>query len=149
MMFIFYISMPVLLLTGYFLSRKGTALGYYLFSSFGLILFVLSIMAVISFITPYIYESPTLHCPFCMMRKEYDYVGYLLYFLLFGAFFLSLVPGLMEFLKRKGGQIEYVVGDLQRKTLKLSMILWGFFVLMPSLIIILYEIRMGGAHLFA
>jgi hypothetical protein len=34
--------------------------------------------AIISCISPYIYELPTHHCPFCILKREYGYVGYLL-----------------------------------------------------------------------
>lgn len=148
MMAIFYLSIPGLLSIGYFLSRKGASLGYYLYSSFGLILFIISMLSMISFIAPYIYESPTLHCPFCVMLGEYHYIGYLLYGSLFAASFMSLVPGLCEFLKRKGRQIENAVGDLQRKAIRFSIILWGLFFVTPTFIIIHYEIRAEGAHLF-
>lgn len=148
MMVIFFVSTPVLLPTGYFLSRKNPSLGYYLYSLFGLILFVFSIMAIISFIAPYVYEMPTLHCPFNIMRGEYRYIGYLLYTSLFAASFLSLVPGMMEFLKRKGEQIGDVVGDMQKRAVMVSLILWGLFVLIPSVTIVLYEMRAEGAHLF-
>lgn len=148
MMVIFYLSIPGLLSVGYFLSRKRNPLGYYLYSLFGLILFIISMLAMISFIAPYIYESPTLHCPFCVMLREYHYIGYIIYGSLFAASFMSLVPGLTEFLKRKAGHIENAVGGLQIKAIRISIILWGFFFVIPSLIIILYEIRVEGAHLF-
>lgn len=149
MMVIFFISVPVLLATGHFLSRKKTGLGYYLYSSFGLILFFFSILAIISFIAPYIYEMPALHSPFSIMQGEYHYIGYILYGSLFAAFFMSLVPGLMQFLKRKGRQIENVVEELQRKTLRISIMFWALFFATSLLPIVLFEIRSGAGHLFA
>jgi len=41
-------------------------------------------MAILSFISVYFYELPTHHCPFCILQKEYGYVGYPLYLTLFG-----------------------------------------------------------------
>jgi len=149
MMFLFYLSIPILLSAGYLLSRIRPSIGHYVYSSLGIALFVVSTLSVISFVTPYIYEAPTLHCPFCIMRGEYGYIGYFIYPLLFAASFLSLVPGLVEFLKRKGGQIELVVEGLQNKALKASMILWAVFAIIPSITILLYEVRAKGAHLFA
>lgn len=144
----FYVAMPLLLSVGYVLSRKRNPIGYYVYTLFGVFLFVLSILAVLSFMTPYIYEAPTLHCPFCVMRTEYNHIGYLLYTLLFAASFLSLVPGIIEFLKRRGEQIRDVVGDMQKRAVMVSMILWTLFVLIPSVTIFLYEVRAEGAHLF-
>ncbi len=47
-----------------------------------------SILAIIQFFSPYIYELPTHHCPFCMLQKEYAFIGYFIYIALFlGTFF--------------------------------------------------------------
>ncbi|MDP6180235.1 MAG: hypothetical protein QGG48_10120 [Desulfatiglandales bacterium] len=149
MMVIFFTSVPILLSSGYFLSRRKGFLGYYLYSSFGFILFIFSILAIISFIAPYIYEMPALHSPFSMMEKEYYYVGYILYASLFAASFLSMVPGLIEPLKRKGRNIQDAVEVFQRRALQVSIILWSFFFVASSLPILLFEIRSEGGHLFA
>jgi len=82
------------------------------------------------------------------MRQEYGYIGYLLYLLLFGAFLLSLLPGLLELLKGKGLAVHQVVRRLQRKALNISLVLWGLFVIVPTLIIVVYEMRSGAGHLF-
>jgi hypothetical protein len=34
--------------------------------------------AVVSWLSPYVYELPTHHCPFCLLQREYRWVGYLL-----------------------------------------------------------------------
>lgn len=44
--------------------------------------------AVVYFFGTYIYELPTHQCPFCMLQKEYHYIGYVLWLSLFlGVFF--------------------------------------------------------------
>jgi hypothetical protein len=148
MMMAFYGTVPVLLLVGWVIARKETAWGYYTYSGLGILFFVLSVLAVISFISPYVYEVPTLHCPFCLMRKEYGYIGYLLYLLLLGAFLLSLLPGLLEVIKSQGPTIGQVVQGLQKRALNISLVLWSLFVFVPTFIIACYEIRSGWAHLF-
>ena len=48
----------------------------------------LSILAIITFFSPYIYELPTHRCPFCMLQSGYGYIGYFIYTALFlGTFF--------------------------------------------------------------
>ena len=42
----------------------------------GVLAFFVSAAALISFISPYIYELPTHHCPFCILQKEYRFIGY-------------------------------------------------------------------------
>ncbi len=61
----------------------------------GGIYFILSIIAVISAIAPYIYETPNHHCPFCLLKPQYGFIGYLLYLPLFGATALTLATGLL------------------------------------------------------
>ena len=54
------------------------------------ILFVyISYYALVYFFSTYIYELPTHKCPFCMLQKEYYYVGYFIYSALFLAIFYT------------------------------------------------------------
>jgi hypothetical protein len=83
MMWLFYLGMGVTLLSGVYFYVKGK--GGYLYSVFTFAMFAVSLAAIISFISIYIYELPTHHCPFCIVMDEYGYIGYALYFPLFGA----------------------------------------------------------------
>lgn len=44
---------------------------------------VIGIAAVVAVISVYYYALPTHHCPFCLLQKEYYYIGYPLYLTLF------------------------------------------------------------------
>lgn len=79
----FYISIAAALLSGIYFYLRGK--GGYVYSALAVVAFFVSIVAIISCISLYIYELPTHHCPFCIIMEEYDYIGYLLYVLLFGA----------------------------------------------------------------
>jgi len=83
MIWVFYISMFITLASGgYFYFRRK---GGYVYSALSVLMFVISLVSIVSFISLYIYELPTHHCPFCIIMQEYHYIGYLLYILLFGA----------------------------------------------------------------
>lgn len=71
----------------------------YLFALSNTLFIITSLITLISFFGIYIYELPTHHCPFCFLQRDYDYVGYLLYILLFTGTFYGLVIGLIEFSK--------------------------------------------------
>jgi hypothetical protein len=44
--------------------------------------------AVTYFFSTYVYELPTHQCPFCMLQKEYHFIGYFIWSTLFlGTFF--------------------------------------------------------------
>jgi hypothetical protein len=57
---------------------------------------LISIISLISFFGTYIYELPTHHCPFCFLQKEYYYVGYLIYSLLFIGTFYGFVASAIK-----------------------------------------------------
>lgn len=79
---IFYLSIVWTGALGVYYYFKGK--GGYLFSSSSAITFFLSVLSIISFISFYFYELPTHHCPFCILQKEYGYIGYPLYMALLG-----------------------------------------------------------------
>ncbi len=62
----------------------------WLFSLLSLLFLPVATIALIFFFSPYIYELPTHHCPFCILQPEYHYIGYLLYALLFIGTFLGI-----------------------------------------------------------
>jgi hypothetical protein len=70
-----------------------------LFSFLNLTYILISLISLIAFFGTYIYELPTHHCPFCLLQQDYDYVGYLLYALLFIGTFKGLVIGFIAFSK--------------------------------------------------
>lgn len=84
----FYASMVLTFFLGgvYWIKEK---LGR-LFSLASGIFFLISCVSLISFISLYFYELPTHHCPFCILQREYGYIGYLLY----AALLTGVVSGL-------------------------------------------------------
>ena len=64
-----------------------------LFAGLTPLTFATAIVAVIAFLSLYIYENPNHHCPFCILKQGYGYVGYWLYIPLFGATACGLGAG--------------------------------------------------------
>ena len=121
---IFYLSV---LLTGasgiyYYLKARGG----YLFSSLSVITFLASMVAILSFISVYFYELPTHHCPFCLLQREYGYIGYPLYVALLGGAISGMGVGvLMPF--RKIESLSKIVPSTQRKLALAAVILFFVF----------------------
>lgn len=85
------------------------------------ILLPISLAAILSFIAPAVYELPTHHCPFCLLKKEYWSVGYLFHALIFGGAAAGLAVGvLMPF--RSIPSLQGVVPALQRRYALLSVL---------------------------
>jgi hypothetical protein len=73
----FFLSLALTLLSGVIYRLRGK-LGV-LFSFASGLFFLVACVSFISFISLYFYELPTHHCPFCVLQREYGYIGYLLY----------------------------------------------------------------------
>ncbi len=94
MMIAFYASLILVTLTGlrYRISGRGSLL----FSVFAVAAFPVMALSLLSFISLYFYELPTHHCPFCILQREYGYVGYLLYGSLLGGVVFGAGVGLLQ-----------------------------------------------------
>ncbi|MCX7142671.1 MAG: hypothetical protein NT123_16705 [Proteobacteria bacterium] len=58
--------------------------------------FAAGITGVLSFVSLYVYEHPHHHCPFCILKPEYDFQGYWLYLPLFAATAASIGAGAVQ-----------------------------------------------------
>jgi len=67
-----------------------------IFGTLNLTFIFISLISLILFFSTYVYELPTHHCPFCILQKEYHYVGYLFYTLLFLGTFFGLSASLFS-----------------------------------------------------
>ena len=70
--------------------------GYWLYALTSGALFVAGLIAIVATISVYIYEDPNHHCPFCILKPEYGYYGYVLYAPLFFATAMGLGAGLLQ-----------------------------------------------------
>lgn len=95
----FFASVALTILSGAYFYAKGE--GVYLFSSLSTVNFVISIIAIISFISLYFYELPTHHCPFDILQREYNYIGYPMYFALFTATVCGMGTGILNPFRKK------------------------------------------------
>jgi hypothetical protein len=94
MEFSFYVILTANAAAGLYFYLKNK--GGYLFGVLSFAQFIISIAAIVSFISPYFYELPTHHCPFCILQKEYGYIGYLLYGALFGSAVTGMGVGMLS-----------------------------------------------------
>ncbi|HVP80472.1 MAG TPA: hypothetical protein VMV04_21520 [Thermodesulfobacteriota bacterium] len=120
----FYLAMALMIASGLYFYRKGR--GAYLFSSLSAITLLVSLVSILSFISLYFYELPTHHCPFCILQKEYGYIGYPLYVALFGGTISGMGVGvLMPFRNRKS--LSEVLPLIQRRLTIASLVLFILF----------------------
>jgi hypothetical protein len=88
--------------------------------------FIVSLASILSFISVYFYELPTHHCPFCILQKEYGYVGYPIYITLLGGTIAGIGTGLlMPF--RGVKSLSDPLPSIQKRLALLSAILFLIF----------------------
>ena len=115
---VFYLAVILTLRLGIHVFVKGRGA-----TAFGLMAAattVVSLIAVISFISVYYYQLPTHHCPFCLLQKDYHYIGYPLYISLFTAGITGMGTGVIERLKGPRS-LSGVIPALQRRLCLFSM----------------------------
>lgn len=110
-------------------SKKGWF--RYGFSAVAAVLFFCSLIAVISFVSIYIYELPTHHCPFDIIQQEYSFIGYPLYISLFSAVFFAILPGGFQPLK-KNTSLKSIITSSERRWIYHAMGWGGIFILLVS-----------------
>jgi hypothetical protein len=128
----FSLSMALTAASGLYFYFKGR--GGYVFSGFSALTFVVSILSVFSFISLYIYEMPTHHCPFCVLQKEYGYIGFPLYLTLFGGVMSGVGAGLLTAFRNVKSLTDILPGIQKRLTL------FSLSLLAAFLMIVFYKI---------
>ncbi len=107
----FYLSLLLTLGLGIRFYRTGK--GLLPFTLLNGAALVSSILALMSFISLYIYELPTHHCPFCILHSDYSYIGYPLYIaILGGAVFGFGMAAIAPFRRKRS--LSAVVPQIQK-----------------------------------
>jgi len=92
-----------------------------------------SYFAVVYFFGTYVYELPTHKCPFCMLQKEYYFVGYPIW----GFLFLGVFFGSASF------PLEFILGRELPFTFRYNIVFNTLFVVLCSLYVGIYYLRNG------
>jgi len=80
----------------------------YSFIIANIIFIITAIISLITFFSTYIYQLPSHHCPFCILQKDYYYIGYILYISLFiGTFY-----GIASFINPKSKRISIIFNSI-------------------------------------
>ena len=87
-----------------------------LFAVGNLLGFGIALTAIIAFLSLYVYENPHHHCPFCLLKAGYDYVGYALYLPLFAATASGLGAGLLALFRHIPSLRPVVPGAVRQLT---------------------------------
>ena len=105
--------------------------------------FVSALVAIVAFVSPYVYEHPHHHCPFCLLKSGHDFVGYWLYILLFFATASSLMAGVMVNWRQRQS-LRQVVPPLTRRLSWMGVALFSLFYLLATWLVYRSNLTMEG-----
>ncbi len=104
--------------------------------------FFAALMGIVAFVSLYIYEHPHHHCPFCILKPEYGYQGYLLYIPLFAAAAAGLAAGVLTLFARRPSlamlapQASARLAGIAAAGFALFLVVASFMVLRSNLILL-------------
>lgn len=98
-------------------------------------------MAIISYISLYIYEHPHHHCPFCILKSGHDYAGYALYMPLFLATAIALAAGVIS-LWRKVPSLGAAVETVAPRLTFIALSLFAIFYAMATWLVLRSNLTM-------
>ena len=137
----FYFAMGLTLAAGAWFARTGRH--DWLYGLLSVAVLPLSLVALISYFCLYVYELPTHHCPFCMLQKEYHFVGYFLYgFLLVGAIAGASIGIIGRF--RKKVTLAGLIPQIQKRLCWASLLGYGLFTLRVTYPIVFFDFKLTG-----
>jgi hypothetical protein len=139
---IFYGAMALTCLTGMHFYLKGQTTGLF-FSFMSLITFIVSVAALITFISVYVYELPTHHCPFCILQREYHYVGYPLYLTLLSGSVGGIGVGALQFFRRTES-LRDIIPLIQKRLTATTLISYAIFTAIATGAILFTEFKLEG-----
>lgn len=145
----FYGLAGLLLSLGFFLFKgvgkevcRGGRLLSVIFGFLWILFFLLSLLVISAVISSYIYGMPSHRCPFDILKKEYNYVGYPIYISLMAATFLGISTGGTALFSAMTG-LGRPVYTFRRRGLQLCLLLLLLFLLLISWFPVAY-ILAGG-----
>ncbi len=139
---LYYGSITLLLGSGFILLHRWLLPLAAVYSAGWLWFLGLATVAIITVFSSYIYAMPYHHCPFCILKPEYHYIGFVFYFTLIPAAFFGISILLVEPFKNKDALAE-PVGRYQRQAIIISLLLLAILAAASSYHYLLYKITGG------
>jgi len=137
----FYAGMLLTLAAGVYFGLTGRYA--WLFALLSIALFPLALGALVSYFCLYVYELPTHHCPFCMLQKEYGFVGYFLYaFLLLGAIAGASVGIIGRFQKKVS--LAGIIPRIQKRLCLTALLGYVLFTLRVTYAVLFSNFKLTG-----
>lgn len=106
----FYVTAALYIGISIAVMAKEGGLLRYLQSFMALLFLLVALISILSFVSIYIYELPTHHCPFDILQGWYDFIGYPIYLTLFVSVYFGCLPGMFQPLTMNRGAESCIRG---------------------------------------
>ena len=127
--------------------RRPSRAAAFLAATFSVGAAIAAIPAILWFVAPHAYETPSHLCPFCLLHGDVGGIGWPLFGALFGAALLGTGIGLVQTQARRTGE-PTEVRALQRILAKWAALAWVAAIVIASAPVARYAWITGGASLF-
>lgn len=121
------------LLTG----RRG-----WLYGLLSLTVFPVSIVALISSFSVHFYGLPTHHCPFCILHRDYYFVGYFLYACLLAGAVSGTATGIVGLFRNRASLQDHVP-KLQQRLCRISVAAYASFTVAVTYVLAASKLTAG------
>jgi len=128
-----FVALAVMVIFGMVLRWKEK--GYVVYSLASIGFFIIAIIAIIAVVSSYVYEQPHHHCPFCILKPEYNYIGYFLYLPLFVATAFAVSNGLLS-LQGGADSLKTELPLILKRNTTISTVLFAVFGIITIYIIL-------------
>jgi len=142
LLLLYYSSFIGLIVLGCLLLKRWRLPLAAVFSTCWLWFLGLATVAIITVFSSYIYAMPYHKCPFCILKPEYHYIGFALYFTLIPASFFGIATLLVEPFKNRDG-LAGTVSRFQENAIRISLLLLILLTAISSYHYVLYMISGG------
>jgi len=102
-----------------------------------------ALASVVSFLSLYVYQLPTHHCPFDMLQRGYSFIGYPMYASLFAAAVFGVLPGLVRPF-REVPSLSRMIAATEKRWLTLAVASMAVFAGIASWPVMFGELSMRG-----
>jgi hypothetical protein len=143
MKIVFYVAMVLTGASGFLFYSRGRPVTGYFFALMSIITCIISVTALISFISLYFYQLPTHHCPFCILQREYYYAGYLLYITLLSGVVYGVSAGLL-IPARSILSLRELLPGIERRLTFVSLFSYLLFTIIVTCVMIFTNFRLEG-----
>ena len=134
-----FLALALTLACGGYVLQRGR--GGWLFAASCAAALVVGAAALVVSIPVYVYALPTHHCPFCLLHREYGFVGYLFYGTLLGGGVAGMGVGALQPFRRVES-LHASLGRIQRRLVVAALIFYTLFGVLALWRVMASELRL-------